>query len=105
MNMQTEQNKKDFRKDGDFGELESRLRKGRKDYDAIPVPADMEERVKRAAARAGKIRRFRMPAAVAAAAAGYFALYLMRAGNDGIRVLPYQTFMFHDMVRLLSDVN
>lgn len=69
MNMQTEQNKKDFRKDGDFGELESRLRKGRKDYDAIPVPADMEERVKRAAARAGKIRRFRMPAAVAAAAA------------------------------------
>lgn len=39
------------------------------------------------------------------AAAGYFGLYLLRAGNDGIRVLPYQTFMFHDMVPILSDVN
>lgn len=44
-------------------------------------------------------------AAVALAAAGYFALYLMRADHDGIRVLPYQTFMFHDMVPILSDVN
>ena len=44
-------------------------------------------------------------AAIALAAAGYFALYLMRAGQDGIRVLPYQTFMFHDMVPILSDVN
>lgn len=43
--------------------------------------------------------------AVTAAAIGYFGLYLMRAGNDGIRVLPYQTFMFHDMVPILSDVN
>ena len=43
--------------------------------------------------------------AVGLAAAGYFALYLMRAGNDGIRVLPYQTFLFHDMVPILSDVN
>ena len=39
------------------------------------------------------------------AAAGYFGLYLLRAGNDGIRVLPYQTFMFHDMVPILSDMN
>ncbi len=43
--------------------------------------------------------------AVGLAAAGYFVLYLLRAGNDGIRVLPYQTFMFHDMVPILSDVN
>lgn len=43
--------------------------------------------------------------AVAVAAAGYFVLYLMRADNDGIRVLPYQTFLFHDMVPILSDVN
>lgn len=43
--------------------------------------------------------------AIGLAAAGYFALYLLRAGNDGIRVLPYQTFMFHDMVPILSDVN
>lgn len=49
-------------------------------------------------------RRF-WSAAVGVAAAGYFALYLLRAGNDGIRVLPYQTFMFHDMVPILSDVN
>lgn len=39
------------------------------------------------------------------AASAYFLLYLMRADNDGIRVLPYQTFMFHDMVPILSDVN
>lgn len=43
--------------------------------------------------------------AVGLAAVGYFGLYLLRAGNDGIRVLPYQTFMFHDMVPILSDVN
>lgn len=43
--------------------------------------------------------------AIGLAAAGYFVLYLLRAGNDGIRVLPYQTFMFHDMVPILSDVN
>ena len=49
-------------------------------------------------------RRF-WEAALFLAAAGYFALYLLRAGNDGIRVLPYQTFMFHDMVPILSDVN
>lgn len=42
---------------------------------------------------------------VVLAAAGYFAIYLWRAPNDGIRVLPYQTFMFHDMVPILSDVN
>lgn len=42
---------------------------------------------------------------IALAAVGYFLLYLLRADNDGIRVLPYQTFMFHDMVPILSDVN
>lgn len=51
-----------------------------------------------------KQRRF-LSVAIVLAAAGYFVLYLMRAGNDGIRVLPYQTFMFHDMVPILSDVN
>lgn len=44
-------------------------------------------------------------AMVILAALGYFILYLLRAGNDGIRVLPYQTFMFHDMVPILSDMN
>lgn len=49
-------------------------------------------------------RRF-WSVAIGLAALGYFGLYLLRAGNDGIRVLPYQTFMFHDMVSILSDVN
>lgn len=43
--------------------------------------------------------------AIALAALGYFGLYLLRADNDGIRVLPYQTFMFHDMVPILSEMN
>lgn len=43
--------------------------------------------------------------AVVLAAVGYFILYLLRADDDGIRVLPYQTFMFHDMVPILSEMN
>lgn len=35
----------------------------------------------------------------------YFAMYLGRAGNDGVLILPYQTFFFHDMVNILSDVS
>ena len=35
----------------------------------------------------------------------YFALFMRRAGADGLRILPYETFMFHDMVPILSDVN
>lgn len=36
----------------------------------------------------------------------YFAVFiLMKAGNNGLRILPYETFMFHDMVPILSDVN
>lgn len=39
------------------------------------------------------------------AAVFYFAMYLSRAANDGVLVLPYKTFLFHDMVNILSDVN
>ncbi len=39
------------------------------------------------------------------AAVLYFAVYMSRAGNDGVLILPYQTFFFHDMVNILSDVN
>ncbi len=47
-----------------------------------------------------------LTAGVTGAAILYFAiLILMKAGNDGLRILPYQTFMFHDMVPILSDVN
>jgi len=35
----------------------------------------------------------------------YFVLFMKRAGTDGLRILPYETFMFHDMVPILSDVN
>ena len=46
-----------------------------------------------------------MTAGVVAAAILYFAIFiLMKAGNDGLRILPYESFMFHDMVPILSDV-
>lgn len=35
----------------------------------------------------------------------YFMMYLSRADNDGVLILPYQSFFFHDMVNILSDVN
>ncbi|MCH5258503.1 MAG: EpsG family protein [Lachnospiraceae bacterium] len=39
------------------------------------------------------------------AAVLYFVIYMSRAGNDGILILPYKTFFFNDMVNILSDVN
>lgn len=36
-------------------------------------------------------------------ALGYFALYMRGAGNDGIRILPYQTFLFHELPLTLSE--
>lgn len=39
------------------------------------------------------------------AAVLYFAMYLKRGVNDGVLILPYRTFFFHDMVNILSDVN
>ncbi|MDE7177729.1 MAG: EpsG family protein [Lachnospiraceae bacterium] len=44
-------------------------------------------------------------AGILLAAVFYFAMYLSRAANDGVLVLPYRTFMFNDMVNILSDVN
>lgn len=35
----------------------------------------------------------------------YFVLLMRRAGADGMRILPYETFMFHEMVPILSDVS
>ncbi len=34
----------------------------------------------------------------------YFAVYLRKAYDDGVLVLPYRTFFFHEMVDTLSDV-
>lgn len=37
---------------------------------------------------------------------GYLAIFLLfKAGANGLRILPYQTFLFHDMVNILSDVS
>ncbi len=33
----------------------------------------------------------------------YFALYMRGAANDGVRILPYQTFLFHDLPLTLSE--
>lgn len=40
-----------------------------------------------------------------AAALLYFAKFMGRAYDDGLLILPYKTFFFHDMVDILSDVN
>lgn len=39
------------------------------------------------------------------AAVLYFVMYLSRASNDGVLILPYKSFFFHDMVNILSDMN
>lgn len=44
-------------------------------------------------------------AGIILAALLYFAMYMSRAGKDGVLILPYKTFFFHDMVNILSDVN
>lgn len=54
--------------------------------------------------RERRLRRL-FRAGILLAALCYFAMYLSRAGNDGILLLPYRTFFFHDMVNILSDVN
>ncbi len=47
-----------------------------------------------------------LKAGVFCAAVLYFGIFILRkAGGDGLRILPYETFMFHDMVPILSDVN
>lgn len=44
-------------------------------------------------------------AGILLAALLYFAMYLRKGANDGVLILPYQTFFFHEMVDILSDVN
>ena len=46
-----------------------------------------------------------LKAGIIAAAVCYFAVYMRRAYDDGTRILPYQSFLFHDMVDILSDRN
>ena len=40
---------------------------------------------------------------VAVACVLYFIMYMRGAGNDGIRILPYQTFLFNEMPPTLSE--
>ncbi len=50
-----------------------------------------------------KVRRV-ICAALIAVSILYFAVYLRKAYDDGVLVLPYRTFFFHEMVDTLSDV-
>lgn len=43
--------------------------------------------------------------AVVVACVVYFAMYLYKASDDGVLVLPYRTWFFNDMVNILSDVS
>jgi len=49
-------------------------------------------------------RRRLVKIAVIAACILYFAMYLYKASDDGVLVLPYKSFFFHDMVNISSDV-
>lgn len=52
-----------------------------------------------------RLRRLLKAAAIGAAILYFGVFILWKAGNDGLRILPYETFMFHEMVPILSDVN
>ena len=41
--------------------------------------------------------------AIAVCSLAYFALYMRGAAADGVRILPYQTFLFHDLPLTLSE--
>lgn len=51
-----------------------------------------------------KLRKF-FQTGVFLAAVLYFVIFMGRAYDDGLLILPYKTFFFHDMVNILSDVN
>lgn len=44
-------------------------------------------------------------AGMVTAAVLYFAVFMSRAYDDGLLILPYKSFFFHDMVNILSDMN
>lgn len=33
----------------------------------------------------------------------YFTVFMKRAGDDGLRILPYETFLFHELPATLSE--
>lgn len=64
----------------DFAEMENRIMAGRESYRNIPVPEEMERRIREVTAGQGKGSRFRIPAAVAAAVA--LLILLPNTGAD-----------------------
>ena len=48
-------------------------------------------------------KRKMVTAGVVIASVLYFALYMRGASADGVRILPYQTFLFHDLPLTLSE--
>lgn len=51
-----------------------------------------------------KLRRLCTVGIVAAGILYFGVFIMMKAGENGLRILPYQTFLFHEMVPILSDV-
>jgi hypothetical protein len=46
-----------------------------------------------------------LTALVIFAAAAYFAMFLRKMSGENLRILPYQTYLFSDMPKTLSEVN
>jgi hypothetical protein len=46
-----------------------------------------------------------LTALVILAAAAYFAMFLRKMSGENLRILPYQTYLFSDMPKTLSEVN
>lgn len=70
--------KQGVQKEAGWEELEQRLRAQGEEYRNIPVPTEMRKRIRQAALRRKKIRRFKLAGAVAAAAA--MLLFLPNTG-------------------------
>lgn len=73
MNKQMENNQK-VKEKMDLQELENRLLHERENYQNIPVPKELKQKVEKTAERAGKIHRLRVPIAVAAVVALFVLL-------------------------------
>ncbi|MCI2049858.1 MAG: EpsG family protein [Lachnospiraceae bacterium] len=51
-----------------------------------------------------KKRRKILTGLTVAAAVLYFAAFLFKMSDENVRILPYQTFLFHDMPKTISEV-
>ena len=60
--------------------------------------------VNAAGKRLGDGMKKKLQAALVLLAACYFVFYMRGAAADGVRILPYQTFLFHEMPPILSEM-